>query len=676
MFARLSRVPPWAVLTVLVAASTGLRAWGGQLVQAPWYTPDELIYGDLGRSLWTTGKLAVLGATSPFYSLVYPAFAGLPLSVFDLQLGYDVLKGLQAFVMSLTAVLVYLWGRGLMRPGWALAAAALTLAVPGLAFSGFMMTEVVFYPVLTLAAWAAARALADPTPRRQALLLGAVLLAALTRLQALVLVPAFVLALGLDLAMGRRGWRAARPFVPGLAGLLGALGIWVVVQLARGGHPLGAYAVVGQKGFSVGDGAAFVAYHGADLLWMLGVIPVLAVTVLVWQALARGEADPRVRAYLAVAASFSLALVVEVGLFASRYVGRLAERDLIGLSPLLLLGFGLWLDRAAPRPRRALAFAGLGALALFLALPLGRFVVEAAIPDAYTTAPFYRLHLGHPGIDVSLLVVGGAAVAVLLFAVVPRRFVLVLPAVVFAYLAVMSVSVSRAVALQAESFWPQMVGSDLPWVDRHVDGPVGVVYVDDPLWNRVWFNQFWNERIRRVYDLGAPRVLGPMPQTPLEVAADGRVRIPGGAPDEPYALTPSSVYLAGTIVAEEPLPGLVLWRPELPWRMTARLYSIAPTGQIGGGAVIDLYDCAEGTLHVFAVAPGRRSVSANWNGRTVATLSLRAGEEKEFVEQAPPASGSPEICRFSLHVPGGIQLKGFRYDVAGRPPVGRTFASL
>jgi hypothetical protein len=97
---------------------------------------------------------------------------------------------------------------------------------------------------------------------------------------------------------------------------------------------------------------------------------------------------------------------------------------------------------------------------------------------------------------------------------------------------------------------------------------------------------------------------------------------------------------------------------------------------VGGGAVIDLYDCAAGTLHVFAVAPGRRSVSANWNGRTVATLSLRAGEEKEFVEQAPPASGSPEICRFSLHVPGGIQLKGFRYDVAGRPPVGRTFASL
>ena len=33
--------------------------------------------------------------------------------------------------MSLTAVPVYLWGRRLMSTGWALAAAALTLTIPG-----------------------------------------------------------------------------------------------------------------------------------------------------------------------------------------------------------------------------------------------------------------------------------------------------------------------------------------------------------------------------------------------------------------------------------------------------------------------------------------------------------------------------------------------------------------
>ena len=119
----------------------------------------------------------MLGGDTPFYSLVYPALAGLPLSFANAHTGYTALKAVQAVVMSLTAVPVYLWGRTLMRPRWALAAAALTLAVPGLAYSGQVMTEAAFYPVFVLAAWAAAAALARPTPRRQALLLGAVALA-------------------------------------------------------------------------------------------------------------------------------------------------------------------------------------------------------------------------------------------------------------------------------------------------------------------------------------------------------------------------------------------------------------------------------------------------------------------------------------------------------------------
>ena len=65
--------------------------------------------------------------------------------------------------MSLTAVPVYLWGRSLVGSRGALVAAALTLALPGLVYSGLVMTEVLFYPVLVLAAWAAARAIQEPT---------------------------------------------------------------------------------------------------------------------------------------------------------------------------------------------------------------------------------------------------------------------------------------------------------------------------------------------------------------------------------------------------------------------------------------------------------------------------------------------------------------------------------
>src|SRR5919201_1838769 len=86
------------------------------------------------------------------------------------------------------------------RPGLLLvplvaAAAALTLASPGLVYTGFLMTEVSFYPVLVLVAWAMAAALEEPTLDRQALLLGTMLLAFATRLQAVVLVAVLVLAL-------------------------------------------------------------------------------------------------------------------------------------------------------------------------------------------------------------------------------------------------------------------------------------------------------------------------------------------------------------------------------------------------------------------------------------------------------------------------------------------------
>src|SRR5581483_5639562 len=70
--------------------------------------------------------------------------------------------------MSLAAVPVFLWGRSLVSTRWALVAAALTLALPGLVYSGLVMTEVLFYPLLVLAAWAMARAIERPTPARQA----------------------------------------------------------------------------------------------------------------------------------------------------------------------------------------------------------------------------------------------------------------------------------------------------------------------------------------------------------------------------------------------------------------------------------------------------------------------------------------------------------------------------
>src|SRR4051794_6941439 len=113
----------WIALVGLVAVSAVLRFAAARGVPTPWIAPDEMLYGLLGRGLYATGRLSVLGGDPGYYSLVYPALAGLPLSLHDTALGYTVLKAVQAVVMSLAAVPVYLWGRTLMRPAAAPGAA-------------------------------------------------------------------------------------------------------------------------------------------------------------------------------------------------------------------------------------------------------------------------------------------------------------------------------------------------------------------------------------------------------------------------------------------------------------------------------------------------------------------------------------------------------------------------
>src|SRR5437764_6662899 len=120
MRARIAAVPAWAWLGLLVLASALLRFWAATRIVTPWITPDEETYALLGRSLYSSGSFEILGQKEHFYSLVSPALAGAPLRLGDLGAGYTLLKGVQALVMSLAAVPVYLWTRSLASRGAAL----------------------------------------------------------------------------------------------------------------------------------------------------------------------------------------------------------------------------------------------------------------------------------------------------------------------------------------------------------------------------------------------------------------------------------------------------------------------------------------------------------------------------------------------------------------------------
>ncbi len=648
-------MPGWIVLGALVLVAAALRAWASRGVPTPWIMPDEPIYGLLGQGLYRDGNLTILGGPTPYYSAIVPAVVGAPLSLGDLALGYSLLKALQAVLMSLAAVPVYLWGRSLMSRQWALVAAALTLALPGLAYSGLVMTEVVFYPVFVLAMWAAAGALAVPTPARQALFVGVLCLALATRLQAVVLVPVFLTALGLEAALGRSR-PLLRRHLPALVGivLLGAL--WAAWRLAESGSLLAGYRDAGGS-YAAGPAARFVGYHAGDLALLTGVFPSCALLVLLWSAVRDREADPRVRAYLAVAVAGAVWLVLEVGVFASRELGLLAERNLIAAAPLLFLGFALWLDRGGPGGRLVRGVAAAIVAAAVVLLPLGKLVVPDALPHAFTLIPLSHLRAVTSAGTMRLVVAFAVVAAAALFALVPRRALAVLPALLLVALAAGSVSAGREVTAQARDQQQRLLGSERRWVDAAADGPVAYVYDGQAYWNAVWENAFWNRRIEWVYDLPGTAVPGPLPQALLEVAPDGELRPGGAASPARYAVAPLQYAFRGERIADAPQfgtdrQGLGLWRLEQPLRLSTVTSGLFENGDVDREATLTAYGCDAGTFDAVLLVKEPQTVRVFLDGRLVARQAFET--PTTWHPSVPVVAGSADrVCKLRV-VPGAL----------------------
>ena len=430
----------------------------------------------------------------------------------------------------------------------------------------------------------------------------------------------------------------------------------MLVKALGGSQLLGAYGTVGRQSYNAADVVSFALYHAADVLIVLGVIPVVALVLAAIPSFAGREPSTEVRAYLAVAIALFLGLVGQVGLFASQYTGRLAERNLLPIFPILLIGFALWLDRGAPRPRIATALAALGAVIVVATLPPGRFVVEAAIPDSYGVVPLYRIKADFPSLDLGVLLFVGAVAAALFVAFVPRRALIVLPLVVGAYLAVASVVVTRTVAHQARAFWPFMVGDDLRWIDRRADGPVTYLYAGDPLWNRAWYNAFWNRRIDRVYTLPTKqRIQGPMPQRVVHLPSSGRI----DAPAVPYVVAPWYYTLDGTRLKGEPQAELALWRVRAPLRVSTQTLGVLPTGALPNEAELRVFHCRGGRFFITLNASGPRQVTIRRDELPYASVPIQGGETwSARIPAAPPEGG---MCTFQVSVQDGIYASRFDF---------------
>jgi hypothetical protein len=461
--------------------------------------------------------------------------------------------------------------------------------------------------------------------------------------QALVLLPIYAAALVLKLALdlrapdGPRGLRYVfaelRRYLPSALALL-LLGVGYIAANVVRGTPLeqglGAYGGVVKVEYDLGNATTWVVDHFAELTLSVAVIPVSALIVLVVLALGRWATSAAERAFLAVAVSTFVLLVIEVGVFASRFALRIEERNMFGVAPLLFLALSLWLARGLPRPVLLTAVAALAPAALLLTLPLRSLLNISILSDTFGLIPLFRI-VSRPdiGVDtVKLLMIGGGVAAGLAFALLPRKLATVaLPSGVALFFAFSSFAVFDSIRDQSRATKLLTGAKDSSWIDDQIGSgaEASVLYgVTGDLVGEahiLWQTEFWNRSVETVYRLGPPE---PAPMTDSVATFDrltGRIT-PDPAPASAirYVVVPTAAQLAGTLMART--PRLALYRVEQPMRFATVLEGVYADGWMVNDAAFTNYATSPNR-------PGRLRVRisrAAWDGPSApGRVTIRVG---------------------------------------------------
>jgi dolichyl-phosphate-mannose-protein mannosyltransferase len=594
-------VPAWVWLVGLVAVSTGVRYALGRRMAAPWIMVDELIYSELAKSFAASGEFLVRDHATAAYGLVYPVLISPAWALFAaVPDAYAAAKAVNALIMSLAAVPAYFLARRVLGEWLSLAAAALTVAVPSMVYTGTLMTENAFYPIFLCGALATVLWLERPTAVRTLVVLGVCALAFLTRAQALALLPA-VLTAPL-LVAGRRAWREYRL----LYAVAGAVAVVVIiVQAARGASPLGvlgAYETAGREHYEVGKVARYFLYHVAELDLSLAVLPLAAFLVL---AFSLRRLERRARIFVAAGLSISFWLVLEVAAFASANIEllRVEERNMFYVSPFFLIALLVWIDRGVARPALPAAAAALVAAALPGVLPYSTLINLNSVSDTPTILAIWALQPSPFTLEeIPAVVVLAGIAAALLFLFTPRRLAPALPALVLVFFAVAAKPIEgkhRFASLN--SLFAGITNPHLDWIDRAVgrDADVLALWSGNAERYTIWENEIFNRSLGTIYDLG-PRFSGGLAETPVTVASPSGILLADRKPVRArYVLTDGSAAIGGRIVARDARKGMLLYRVDGPLRQLAQVAGLYPQDTwSGASARYTRLACRGGTLRV------------------------------------------------------------------------------
>jgi hypothetical protein len=608
---RLRAAPAWAWVAALVLFSWCVRFAFARHMVGPWIMIDEIVYSELAKSFAATGHFAVREAPTSGYGDVYPILISPAYALFhSIPTVYTGIKVINALLMSLTAVPVYLLARRVVSQWGALAVAVLTLAVPSTFYAGVVMTENAFYPLFALLALALVATLERPRARNVVLFLAALLLAYETRAQAIAVLPAALTAPLLAAALARRRVELTRQWL--LYAVVVGLGLLAVLaEVARGRSIkslLGAYSAATTSSYHAGPVAHWLLWHLAELDLYVGVVPFLALVLLCVRGTSLSGAE---RAIVAATISLTAWLAVEVAAFATQpSVQRIEERNLFYVAPLLFTCLVIWIERGLPRPRIPLVVGGAAVVVLGGAIPYDRFVGASATSDTFdvlmlwSVAEWFSLHLTELRWIVALV----ALVFVLVAAFVPRRLAFVLPllALAVSLLALQPVD-SRTQRASIGAVYQGITRPDRDWITAIVGSSdptrVAVVWtggqtnVPDRL--TVNENEFFNRDVGPIYTTNGP-VPGGLAQTAVTVdRATGEYRAAGKPVTVADLLTDTSLSVVGRRIGADPKKGLVLLRVDGPLRADHITEGIAyPDLWAGNSALYRRFRCTGGTLTV------------------------------------------------------------------------------
>ena len=574
---------------ILSLATTRVKNW--------FVMTDELYYERLAISVAQTGSLLprLHGEVVSNVNQLYPILISAVFGEGDVARSLEAAHRLNAFLIASAAIPVFLLARrlalGTLLSLWV---GALSVAVPWIVLSSFLLTENVAYPMFCWAALALTYAVESKRWTTDLLALAGIGAAVLARTQFVVLVAVFLVAVVVE-AILERSWRAAarelwrtrRPFVLFYGALL--LVVLAAIAIGKGSRLLGSYSVTAEN-IRLDFGLVQLVFeHVAALALALAIVPFIVGCAWLIDRL-RPSTAPRQRAFAVVGITALVLVLVQVASFNQRFgAGLVKDRYLFYVAPLVLLGLAAavsehrwpgWWTLLVPAAAAAIGFASIPVT------PYDKLNVDSIV--ANLNRELLELATTTSWAHVLLVLAVAVVVQALLLA---RAFLPWRPVAV-------SVSVLASVALPLEAVYafdrlfavngtnglPVTLdqGGVFGWIDRNVGADGRLTAVKYPVGGPDWWSgqgywwdvEFWNESA--VDTMADMSVRGTPPWPEL---FDARTGVARDTPASRYALFygyDTRFRLAGIQHHFERDAYIV--EPERPWRADWITRGIWPDG--------------------------------------------------------------------------------------------------